>query len=319
MPIVNYIREHEWFIEYAADEGLTPNDVALYDAILYFVNRKAEGNDWPEDFIRIRNDRLLPFCHMGFDAMARSRNKLKQKGVIDFLNGNRNSEAPAYKILYKCLEDESSSHDNLFYPLKTDKPADKTTDKSAYKSTGKSADKPADKSAYIIPNYTGNGIRYQNDIDEDDEDGDDIRAGACEDPIIDRKEREAGIRAGFVRAFGRKPYPVELDGLVQSSWLIKMSVPMVCRAMEIASKEGAKVPVKYVLTVLGDWKLHEVMQPHQIDAFRVSEDMRNGRNGLYGTGDAAEDWKRAAEERKARRKENEDAGIYDSEPEAWEG
>ena len=101
MPIVNYIREHEWFIEYAADEGLTPNDVALYDAILYFVNRKAEGNDWPDDFIRIRNDRLLPFCHMGIDAMARSRNKLKQKGVIDFLNGDRNKEAPAYKIIYR--------------------------------------------------------------------------------------------------------------------------------------------------------------------------------------------------------------------------
>ena len=153
MPIVNYIREHEWFIEYAADEGLTPNDVALYDAILYFVNRKAEGNEWPDDFIRIRNDRLLPFCHMGFDAMARSRNKLKQKGVIDFLNGNRNSEAPAYKILYKCLEEKSFPQDDGFYPLKTDK------------STDKSADKPTDKSADIIPNYTENDIRYQNGND----------------------------------------------------------------------------------------------------------------------------------------------------------
>ena len=165
MPIVNYIREHEWFIEFAADEGLTPNDVALYDAILYFVNRKAEGNEWPDDFIRIRNDRLLPFCHMGFDAMARSRNKLKQKGVIDFLNGNRNSEAPAYKILYKCMEEKSFPQDDGFYPLKTDKSTDKSADKPTDKSTDKSADKPTDKSADIIPNYTENDIQYQNGND----------------------------------------------------------------------------------------------------------------------------------------------------------
>lgn len=164
MPIVNYIREHEWFIEYAADEGLTPNDVALYDAILYFVNRKAEGNDWPDDFIRIRNDRLLPFCHMGFDAMARSRNKLKQKGVIDFLNGDRNKEAPAYKIIYRYPE-KSFPQDEGFYPLKTDNNTDKSADKPTDKSAGKSWNKRPDKGADIIPNYTGNDIRNQNGID----------------------------------------------------------------------------------------------------------------------------------------------------------
>ena len=160
MPIVNYIREHEWFIEYAADEGLTPNDVALYDAILHFANRKAEGNNWPDDFIRIRNDRLLPYCHMGFDAMARSRNKLKQKGIIDFLNGNRNSESPAYKILYKCLDDP----ENGVYPQRADKTTDKHTDKTTDKPTDKSMDKPSDKPAVIIPNYTGDKEINQNGI-----------------------------------------------------------------------------------------------------------------------------------------------------------
>lgn len=156
MPIVNYIREHEWFIEYAALKGLTPNDVSLYDAILHFVNREAEGNDWPDDFIRIRNDILLPYCHMKFDAMARSRNKLKQHGVIDFLNGDRNKEAPAYRIIYQFPED---------YPLKTDNKADKSADKPTDKSMDKSADNSPGKSADIIPNYTGNGIRNTNGID----------------------------------------------------------------------------------------------------------------------------------------------------------
>jgi len=159
MPIVNYIREHEWFIEYAADEGLTPNDIALYDAILYFVNRKAEGNVWPDDFIRIRNDRLLTYCHMGFDAMARSRNKLKQKGVIDFLNGDRNKEAPAYRIIYKCLD--TFQPDGTVYPFRTDNNADKNADKSADKSTDNIPDKGAD----IILNHTGERIPNPNGID----------------------------------------------------------------------------------------------------------------------------------------------------------
>ena len=164
MPIVNYIREHDWFIEYAADEGLTPNDIALYDALMHIINRKADGNNWPDDFIRIRNDRLLPICRMGFDAMARSRNKLKQKGVIDFLNGDRNKEAPAYKILYKCLKETCFLPDDDLYPLKTDNNTDKSADKPTDKSADKSADKPTDKSANIIPNINRNGIRNQNEV-----------------------------------------------------------------------------------------------------------------------------------------------------------
>lgn len=158
MPIVNYIREHEWFIEYAANEGLTPNDIALYDAILRQVNRRAEGNYWPDDFTRIRNDVLLLYCRMGFDAMARSRNKLKQKGIIDFIPGNRNSEAPAYKIEYKCLERESYPQGAGVYPFS----ADKSTGKNADKTTDKSTDKPTDKSADIYKDYTGESIPNQN-------------------------------------------------------------------------------------------------------------------------------------------------------------
>lgn len=163
MPIVNYIREHDWFIEYAADEGLTPNDIALYDALMHIINRKADGNNWPDDFIRIRNDRLLPICRMGFDAMARSRNKLKQKGVIDFLNGDRNKEAPAYKILYKCLKEESYPQDDVFYPFLTDKSTDKSADKTTDKSTDKSADKHTGKPSDIIPNINRNDRRNQNE------------------------------------------------------------------------------------------------------------------------------------------------------------
>lgn len=184
MPIVNYIREHEWFIEFAADEGLTANDVALYDAILFFVNRKAEGNVWPDDFIRIRNDRLLTYCHMGFDAMSRSRNKLKQKGVIDFHNGSRNKESPAYRIIYKYPD---SFPPDKFCPPKTDNNANKATDKAVNNNTGKSAD--------LIPNYTRGRRQNQNGIDTHTDSTSSNRArGRLDETYIDSAGRERQCR-----------------------------------------------------------------------------------------------------------------------------
>ena len=169
MAIVSYIREQEWFLEFAADEGLTANDVALYVAILHFVNRRAKGNVWPDDFIRIRNDRLLPYCHMNYDAMARSRKKLKQMGIIDYINGERSREAPAYRIIYQCLD--GFPKNDGFYPSETDNssaddgsdiPADNNSEDTGSDS---SADSNADSGADIIIDYTKGLRRDQNNVD----------------------------------------------------------------------------------------------------------------------------------------------------------
>ena len=108
---VNYVREHEWFIEYAADERLTPNEQLLWYALMHIFNMRAEGSEWPDGFIRITNDRLFTYLPIKWDAMAKARNTLKQRGLIDFRNGNRNKIAPEYKIIWfypQC------------YPFKTD-------------------------------------------------------------------------------------------------------------------------------------------------------------------------------------------------------
>ena len=102
--LVNYVREHERFIEYAADERLTPNEQLLWYALVHIFNQRAEGNEWPDGFIRITNDRMFTYLPIKWDAMAKARNALKQRGLIDFRNGSRNKTAPEYKI-------------NWFYPL----------------------------------------------------------------------------------------------------------------------------------------------------------------------------------------------------------
>ena len=98
MPIVNYVREHMRFIEYASDEGLSSGERLVWYALMHIINGRAQGSIWPEGFIRIANDRLLALCPMQLGAVIMARNSLKQRGLIDFIPGSRNKRAPAYKI-----------------------------------------------------------------------------------------------------------------------------------------------------------------------------------------------------------------------------
>lgn len=100
MPIVNYVREHTRFMEYATDEHLSASERLLWYALMHVMNQRAQGNIWPEEFIRISNDRLLSYCPMKFDTMANARNGLKQRGLIEFTKGDKNKLSPAYRMIY---------------------------------------------------------------------------------------------------------------------------------------------------------------------------------------------------------------------------
>ena len=100
MPIVNYVREHIRFMEYATDEHLSASERLLWYALMHIMNQRAQGNVWPDEFIRISNDRLLSYCPMKFDTMASARNGLKQRGLIEFTKGEKNKLSPAYRMIY---------------------------------------------------------------------------------------------------------------------------------------------------------------------------------------------------------------------------
>ena len=320
MPIVNYVREIERFIEYAADERLTANERCLWYGLMHIFNQRANGNEWPGDFIPITNDRLFTYCPGGFDTLARARNKLKQKKLIDFSPGNRNQAAPRYRMIYFCPGSYPENTDKTeFYPQNTDNIRDNMMDNTG----GNIRDNIRDNMGDFIPNINKERYTLPNRVldDEEDDEEDIFRAGACEDdPVKDRTERESGIRAAFSRYFGRKAYQSEVESLTWCSHTMRFSVGMVAKAIEIAAREGAVNPVRYVKTILSDWKSEHVLQPHQIDEYQVQEMIRSGKGGwAMGTGDAAEDWKIAEEKRKNRWRENAEAGLEDNYPAAKEG
>lgn len=118
MPIINYVREHMRFMEYATDEHLTSSERLLWYALMHIFNARAQGNVWPEEFIRVSNDRLLSYCPMKFDSMAAARNSLKQRGLIDFVKGDKNKTSPSYRINY--FYPQYAAPDTACYPEKTD-------------------------------------------------------------------------------------------------------------------------------------------------------------------------------------------------------
>lgn len=295
---VNYVREHERFIEYAADERIPANVQLLWYALMHIFNQRAEGNEWPDGFIRITNDRLFTYLPIKWDAMAKARNALKQMGRIDFRNGNRNKAAPEYRIIpfYPSC-----------YPFRTDNTGGNEGGNRGGNEWGNRGGNTGDININVNETYT-NPIR---ETDEDDDDDDVIRAGAGEeeDPITDRAERRDGIRGAFRRAFGRSPYPGEVERLVVMSWRMGFTVSMVSLALEKAAGAGAGSPVDYCAEILDEWRREEVRTPEQADEHYVEHLEENRKGGLYGSGDPVEDHRRRQEARERRRQENLQAGL----------
>ena len=292
---VNYVREHERFIEYAADERVPANVQLLWYALMHIFNQRAEGNEWPDGFIRITNDRLFTYLPIKWDAMARARNTLKQLGRIDFRGGNRNKAAPEYKIIpfYPSC-----------YPLKTDNTGGNTGGNPGGNEWGNPGDNMGDFNININKTYTET-------LQDDDEEDEVVipRTREDEDPITDRTIRQHMIRLGFLQSFARYPSPAELERLVVSSWMKEMKPVMVAYALQKAAGAGARSPVNYTLAILDEWARNEVRTPEQADEYYVEYLRENGKGGLVGTGDAAADLSEREEARERRRQENLQAGL----------
>lgn len=237
MPIVSYIREHTRFIEYASDEHLSSSERLLWYALMHIFNQRAQGSDWPDEFIRINNDRLLTLCPMGYDALAKARNSLKQRGLIEVLKGERNKVSPAYRMIY-------------FYPNKTDNVGGNTGDNMG----GNPWDKPQGKAGDFNKDYTEYPYDRQN-YGKRDED-------TANNPI------RWAIRASWARSFGNDPAPAIVDMI--ESWgarTYQMETEVIREAIRRAALRNADDPVSYVVALLRDWGLHRVKTVRELDEY----------------------------------------------------
>lgn len=326
MPCVNYVKEHITFIEYASDNGLSSNERLLWYALIHEMNRRAIGTNWPEGYIRIANKRLLSLLPIGFDAMAKARNSLAQRGLLSFQHGRKNAELPMYQMHYLTVADNPQVSDESVdnpgetcskpcypasYPTKTDKVAGNMQGKTQGKTQGNVKGKTTDIYNKHKPDGTERNLNAFID-DDDDAEAEQMRARTRmmqadqeynHDGRFDRMDANAKAAIKAIRTyFGREatPHEAERFGLLAAN--MGFSPDMVEIALSNAALAAARNPFAYCVQIFREWQDWEVTTPEEYGEFAYSYDRMTGRaDGVKHTSE----YERAKQMCEERRKKHE--------------
>lgn len=303
MPIVNYVREHIRFMEYATDEHLTASERLLWYALMHIMNQRAQGKVWPDEFVRISNDRLLSYCPMKYDTIASARNGLKQRGLIEYTPGEKNKKSPAYRMIYFYPEyaapDTESDAD---IPQGIPKISDNIGGNTGYNIGGNTGGKPGGNTGDFIINYTDRRSpdRFQRDSeDEEDQEEELLRARA-----------RAEAASAWRKSFGKEATPAMLNELAWRTSFLKFDEGVLAKAIHLAASKGAQNPYEYVLAVLADWHSNKVRDVDDADEYAAVFDACNQRGAFRYATDGAERLRefrqsRETDEERKRREEHE--------------
>lgn len=103
--IVSYVKECRAFTEFASDERITANEVVLWHALFELFNRRAASSIWPDGFIPLPNGKVLALTTFGSgdsanETLRKARDNLKNRGLIDYIPGEKRKKAPMYRLHY---------------------------------------------------------------------------------------------------------------------------------------------------------------------------------------------------------------------------
>ena len=265
MPIVNYVREHTRFMEYACDEKLSSSERLLWYALMHIMNQRAQGNVWPDDFIRISNERLLSLCPMKFDTMANARNGLKQRGLIEVEKGEKNKKSPAYRMIY-------------FFPMYVAP----STERDGRSSNTEKSDNTGGNMGYNV----GGNMGYNMGGNAGGNTGDSYinnNYGLTPNPYRMREEDEetntisqlsrARVRQAWINAYGREPNPSIVSTIIQYGITVyHFDLGVVCEAIKMTALRNADSPVDYIRKLFRDWEYHKIRTISDLDAYMEGEE-----------------------------------------------
>lgn len=305
MPIVNYVREHMRFIEYASEENLSASEMLLWYALMHQFNQRAQGNIWPEEFVRIDNDRLLSYLPFGYDALAEARNKLKQRGIIDYVPGERNKKNPTYKITYfyptyvksQTEEDAFEKPVNHRYPENPDNmpgknggypenpvnlPVNSPSNKGGNMGGNLPGNMPVNSANNNI-NYT-RYKEYENQKEQIDDPEEDEEATAR---ARAREEAREEAKAAWLVCYGKPLNPYAADRLALKAELLHFEKGVLTKAVELAAYKCADFPMDYIGSLLHDWFENNVKTAMDAERYEALRSATYGsmRNSGYGESD----------------------------------
>ena len=269
MCYVNFVRENMAFMEYARNEMLTANERLLWYALLHIMNRRANGSDWPEGFISVTNGEVLSYCPFGEDSLAASRNKLIQRGLIDYVKGERNKKAPQYKMCYFYPElSTGQSTENESYPKISGNIGGNTRGNTGGNSSGNDGGNARGSTGGIYINNNHNGIPIPKPCIERTLEEEVIRTSVSEGMLTFSKDR---VQRAYSFTF-LKPCPPELLDYIATVAAATKTIPLIQKAMDMAAGAGPDNIARYLAVLLQDWGSHGVHTQEELNEYLAKRD-----------------------------------------------
>ena len=301
---VNYVREINAFHRYANVNFLGSSERLLWFGLMDYINlHYASGSEWPGDFISIPNKGILSHVPFGEDALTEARSRLKQRGLIEYLPGKKNKEAPKYRIHYFSMELSTGYQQNVGtdYPEKTGNVPGNVPGNMPGNMPGNIPGNVPGSHPYINLNVTPRNPKPNVTPDDEEEEAEE-RA---------REEAVAVIDSAFRESYGRSATIAEANILALRYCRSGMTEPEVLReAVREAAQHGAKNPAIYARRILSDWDGDYIRTVQDLNEWQVLKTMYHGDDcfpagsATYGDLEAArERRRRAAEEEKEKVKQ----------------
>ena len=291
---VNYVREINAFNRYANINCLSSGERLLWFGLMDYINLTyASGAEWPGDFIGVPNKSLLSHVPYGEDALIDARNRLKQRGLLEFIPGKKSKEAPKYKIRYFAASQLSTGYqqDCTFYPEKTgNMPGNiggNMPGNIGGNVPGNMPGKPTNINLNVYSNVNPN---VNPNVYEDDDAVAEERARANAREVVD---------SAFRQHFGRSATVAEANRLALIFVDLGMETGVLTEAIHTAAENGAKNPALYVCRLLNEWSSEYIRTVADLDDYRVMYDMHFGRGPFLADTVSFGEMLEARERRKA--------------------
>lgn len=316
---VNYVREINAFHRFANDNYLGSGERLLWFGLMDYINlHYASGAEWPDGLISIPNKGLLAHVPFGEDALTEARNRLKQRGLLEYTPGKRNKEAPKYRIHY-FSEQLSTGFQQAVGTDCPEKPGN-LPGKEGGNDPGNLPGKEGGNDPGNLPgrhpnlnlNVNGNQNVNPNVAPEDEEDAEEDyhTARTCEGWLSGLKEKQKPYREidqiieeQFSLSFGRKAMPSERNRLTAAFSHRGMEKELLREAIEMAAMNGARNPVPYIIQMLDEWEEEYIRTAADLGQWQFSMDMFKGKSPFGSI--RYEDLIREREERRKRAEEAE--------------
>lgn len=234
---VNFIREFNAFIRYAKNNGLSARERLLWIGIFTAANDRAEGNgqteerEWTEDLFPISNNEMNLLTGLDKRGIEETRNKLKQRGLIDFQKGFKNTASPKYKMHYLTVGCKN-------VPNNVPKDVPNNVPKDVPNNVPK--DVPTD-SPFILNKRDNEIIENQGGYSEEEE---------SNNPIIEIRARE--IAAYWEKCFGSQPSPLMRDYLADYEYRKFLQYGLIEAVIHRTALVMPENRWQYIETVLAD-------------------------------------------------------------------